>query len=102
MEVLDGILKEELNRLNKLKKEYEDKLKKLPKGSLIKKEIKKNIYYYLNYRDGKKSVFKYLGKLDKEEISRIKNNIDERRKLRNLYIHTRENIKKLKKMSNEK
>jgi hypothetical protein len=100
MEVLNGILKEELNRLRKLKKNYENKLKKIPKGSLIRKEIKRNIYYYLNYRDGGKSVFRYLGKLNKEEISKIKEKIEERRKLRKLYIQVKKNIVKMKKICN--
>ena len=102
MEILDGILKEELIRLRKLKKIYEHKLSKFPKGSLIKKEIKGHIYYYLNYRDGEKSIFKYLGKLKKEEISKIKNKIEERRKLRKLHTQTKKNIIKLKKISHEK
>lgn len=102
MEVLNGILKEELSRLKNLKRSYENKLSKFPKGSLIKKEIKGHIYYYLNFRDGKKSVFKYMGKLSKEEISQIKNKIEERRKLRKLYIQVKNNIVKLEKMSHGK
>lgn len=100
MEVLNGILKEELNRLRKLKKSYENKLKRFPKGGLIRKEIKRNIYYYLNYRDGGKSVFRYLGKLNKEEISNIKEKIEERRKLRKLYIQVKKNIVKMEKICN--
>lgn len=99
MEILNGILKEELSRLKNLKKSHENKLSKFPKGSLIKKEIKGHIYYYLNYREGEKSIFKYLGKLDKEEISQIKLKIEERRKLRKLYIQVKNNIIKLEKMS---
>ncbi|MQY75596.1 MAG: hypothetical protein E3J77_01315 [Actinobacteria bacterium] len=102
MEILNGILKEELSRLRELKKNYEHKLSEFPKGSLINKEIKGHIYHYLNYRDGKKSIFKYLGKLNKEEISQIKNKIEERRKLRKLYIQTKENIIEIEKKSHEK
>jgi len=40
MEILNGILKEELNRLKSLKNNYEHELNKLLKGSLVKKEIK--------------------------------------------------------------
>jgi hypothetical protein len=98
MEILNGILKEELSRLENLKKSYESKLSKFPKGSLIKKEIKGHIYYYLNYRERKKSIFKYLGKLDKEKISQIKLKIEERRRLRKLYIQVKNNIIKLEKM----
>lgn len=99
METLNGILIEELNRLKSLKKSYEYNLCKLPKGCLIAKEIKGHIYYYLNYREGKKSIFKYLGKLSDEDISQIKNKIEERRKLKGLYAQTKKNISKIEKMS---
>ncbi len=102
METLNGILTEELNRLKSLKKHYEDNLGNLPKGSLILKEIKGHTYYYLNYREGKKGIFKYLGKLSDEEISQIKNKIEERRKIKRLYIHTKNNIMKIGKMSHAK
>ena len=46
MEILNGILKEELNRLKSLKNNYEHELNKLLKGSLVKKEIKGQVYYY--------------------------------------------------------
>ena len=102
METLNGILTEELNRLKSLKKSYEHNLYKLPKGCLIEKEIKGHIYYYLNYRESKKSIFKYLGKLSDEEISQIKNKIEERRKIKRLHIHTKNNIMKIGKMSHAK
>jgi hypothetical protein len=102
MEILNGILNEELNRLKDLKNNYEHKLNKLLKGSLVRKEIKGQVYYYLNYRDGKKGIFKYLGKLDKEKLSKIKNEIYERRKLRKLFIKVKKDIAKLEKISHGK
>lgn len=98
MEILNGILKEELERLKKLKKSYEQKISKLPKGSLVRKEIKGHIYYYLNYREGNKGIFKYLGKLNEKEFEELKKKISERRKLRRLYIQVKRNINKLGKM----
>ena len=102
METLNGILIEELNRLKSLKNNYENNLGNLLKGCLIEKEIKGHIYYYLNYREGKKSIFKYLGKLNEKEISQIKNKIEERKKLKRLYTHTKNNIAKIEKMSHAK
>lgn len=101
MEILNGILKEELERLKKLKKSYERKISKLPKGSLVRKEIKGHIYYYLNYREGNKGIFKYLGKLNEKELEELKKKISERRKLRGLYIQVKRNINKLGKMLHE-
>lgn len=101
MEILNGVLKEELERLNKLRKSYEEKIAELPKGSLIKKNIKGNIYYYLNYRKGKKGVFEYLGKLNKEEFDKMNKKIEERRKLEKFKSQVKKDIKKIKKMINE-
>jgi hypothetical protein len=99
METLNGILAEELNRLKGLQKRYEHNLSKLPKGCLIEKVIKNQLYYYLNYREGKKSIFKYLGKLSNEDVSQIKDKIEERRKLKGLYTQTKRNISRIEKMS---
>ena len=48
----------------RLKKE----ISKLPKGSIKKRKIGNNYYFYLQYRDGKKVIQKYLGKQEPEGI----------------------------------
>lgn len=102
MEILNGVLREEFERLKNLKKHYVQEMSKLPKGSLIKKNIKGNIYYYLNYRDGKKNVFKYLGKLAKHEIIELRGKIEKRRKLWRLNIKVKKDIARLKQIIHEK
>ncbi len=64
-----------------LNNNYEKLISKLIRGSLIRKNIKGNIYYYLNYRQGYKSIFKYLGKLSSKESEALLDEIKERRKL---------------------
>jgi len=91
MKILNSVLNEELDRLNKLKKNYEKQIAKLPKGSLIEKNIKGNIYYYLNYR-------KYIGKLPGKELENLLDKIEERRKLEKLNKQIKKDIKKLEKM----
>jgi len=98
MKILNGVLNEELDRLNKLKKNYEKQIAKLPKGSLIRKNVKGNIYYYLNYRQEKKKIFKYIGKLPKKELGNLLDKIEERRKLEKLNKQVKKDIKKLEKM----
>jgi len=98
MKILNGVLNEELDRLNKLKKNYEKQIAKLPKGSLIEKNIKGNIYYYLNYRQEKKKIFKYIGKLPGKELGNLLDKIEERRKLEKLNKQVKKDIKKLEKM----
>ncbi len=102
MEIFDGIIEEELNRLKNLKRQYEHELSGYIKGCLIKKNIKGHIYYYLNYRDNKKKVFKYLGKLGESEVSDIKKKIEKRRNIKKLYSQVKMNIKRLERISNGK
>ena len=98
MKILNGVLNEELDRLNQLKKNYEKQIAKLPKGSLIRKNVKGNIYYYLNYRQEKKKIFKYIGKLPGEELGNLLGKIEERRRLKKLNKQVKKDIKKLEKM----
>ena len=59
---IKGVLKEELDNSLRMKKRYEQELAKLPKGSLVKKNIKGYQYYYLLLRDKGKVKFIYKGK----------------------------------------
>ena len=67
-----GMLKEELENSLRAREGYRVAAEKLPKGSLVRKEISGHPYYYLAYRDGKKVRFKYVGKLSKKEANRYK------------------------------
>jgi len=98
MKILNSVLNEELDRLNKLKRNYEKQIAKLPKGSLIRKNIKGNIYYYLNYRQEEKKIFEYIGKLPGKGLKNLSDKIEERRKLEKLNKQIKKDIKKLEKM----
>jgi len=89
MGVIKDLLREELANSVRLKKEYAAALQKQPGGSIIKKQIRGNAYYYLAFREGRKVRFLYKGKAIAEE---------DRRKLREskrLRLKYRELIKKL-------
>jgi len=60
--VIKSVLKEELANSLRMKKRYERELAKLPKGSLVKRNIKGNEYYYLVYRENGKFKSIYKGK----------------------------------------
>ena len=66
--VIKSVLREELANSLRMKKRYDRELEKLPKGSLVKRNIKGHEYYYLVYREnGKfKSVYKGKSVRDKE------------------------------------
>ena len=98
MKILNSILKEELNRLKKLNRQYLKQISNLPRGSLIRKKIKGHIYYYLSYWYQNKSTFKYMGKLSRKEREDLLDKIDERKKYEKLNRQVKKNIKKLEKM----
>ncbi len=75
---IKSILKEELENSLRMQKRYERELKKLPKGSLVKKEIRGHFYYYLILRVEGKVKFTYKGKNPSEDI--IKSYAEAKRK----------------------
>ena len=68
MKVLKGILKDSKEYYEKERKLLEKELFRLPKGSIKKRKIGNNYYYYLQYRERKKVIHKYLGKLAPQKI----------------------------------
>jgi hypothetical protein len=90
MGAIKGILKEELKNSLQMKKDYEKELAKLPKGSLVKKNIKGHEYYYLVLRDKGKVKFIYKGKLSKQEVEKH----EEAKKLRAKYRKLLSKVKK--------
>jgi hypothetical protein len=62
----------------KMISEYEKILLLLPKGVLVSKAIKNNLYYYQQYREGKKIISVYIGR-DSDRLAET-NSLIERRK----------------------
>lgn len=67
---IKDMLSEELQNSVQIRKDYERALNHLPKGALVRKVIGGHEYFYLAFRDGGKVRFDYLGKLDKDEVSK--------------------------------
>jgi len=97
MKVIKGVLKEELDNSLRMKKDYERELAKLPKGSLVKKNIKGHRYYYLVLRESGKVRFIYKGKVvSAEEIEKYKQAKEYRAKYRRMLSELNKQIKFLK------
>jgi hypothetical protein len=96
MKVIKSVLQEELANSLAMKKDYERELAKLPKGSLVKKQIKGHEYYYLIIREKGKVRFIYKGKLSDEEIEKYKQAKEYRAKYRRLLSQLKKQIKFLK------
>ncbi len=58
--ILSTVLQEK-QRIDYMLARYQETLSELPKGTISEKLINGNTYYYLKYRDGKKSHFKICG-----------------------------------------
>ncbi|OGS45730.1 MAG: hypothetical protein A2539_07800 [Elusimicrobia bacterium RIFOXYD2_FULL_34_15] len=97
MSVINSILKEERERLNKLINLYRNRIQKYPKGAISLKKRGKNLYTYLAYRKNKKVHFIYVGKDSTKKVKNIKKQIEQRNKYRNLLIKAKNNLKEVSK-----
>ena len=80
MSLLAQIVMEEKSRIEKMITDYETALLSLPKGALVSKTVKNNPYYYLQYREGKKTVSVYIGR-DSEKVAETKAQIERRKQI---------------------
>ena len=80
--VIKSVLREELRNSLRMKARYERELAKLPRGSLVKRNIKGHEYYYLVFREGGKVRSVYKGKAVPE---REQQKYEEAKKLRAKY-----------------
>ncbi|HNS79098.1 MAG TPA: hypothetical protein PKM17_10650 [Syntrophorhabdus sp.] len=97
MGVIKDVLKEELENSLSMKENYERELAKLPKGSLIKKQVKGYVYFYLVKRENGKVKFIYRGKkIPDSEIKRYEGAKKYRAQYRKLLSECKKQIKFLR------
>ncbi len=80
MSIVKDILKDEKERLILLRNQIEQQISSLPKGSLSKKRRNNKYFYYLAYREGRKVIFKYVGKENSSQVISLDEDIKKRRK----------------------
>lgn len=102
MDMIKGVLQEQLEYALEAKRRYNENIKELPYGSLSEKERNGKLYYYLAYRKDGKMKFDYLGKLFDEEIEEYNEKIEKRRLYKNILKNLNKEIKYLKKVLNVK
>ena len=93
MNVLKGVLEEELENSKRIKRQYGEALRKLPKGSIQEKEIRGHRYLYLVLRKDGKVKLEYIGKKENVEKNEIEKYI-KAKKLRKKYIKLRSEANK--------
>lgn len=82
--IIKGILEDELERSKRMLNTYVEKYNTLRKGSLFVRTIGGSQYCYLNYREGKKVISEYIGPIDCKEAQELKNQIEERKRVKKL------------------
>ena len=83
-ENLRAVFFDEYERNKRLLERYKKELISLPKGSIFKRKIGNKEYYYLNYREGKKVISKFLGKVESYDIEELIKNINHRKEIESL------------------
>jgi len=98
---MKGLAREELDNSIRIRDDYKKALSKLPKGSLSRKTIKGNEYYYLSYRDKSGRVqSRYLGKLSDAQLKRYREKIRRRREYSKLIKKSEKQIAFFQKVLN--
>jgi len=97
MNVIKGVLKEELKNSLRMKRGYESAIKKLPKGTIVFRLIREHKYYYLVSKKKGKLLYKYKGKLSNEEIRKYEMAKKQRAKYTKMLNQVKNQIKFLRK-----
>jgi len=83
MSLLSQIVAEEKDRIKKMISEYEQELTTLPKGTLVCKKVKGNHYFYLQFRNGKKTVSAYVGG-EADKVDELRERINRRKHIESM------------------
>ena len=83
MSVFEGVLREEIERLESNIFSYKQMLEKLPKGSIFIRKDYNSYFVYRKRREGKKIISEYLGPLDSLDAQDGINKYNEYRRIRN-------------------
>lgn len=99
MAILKSILKDSLDYYLDLERRLRARLKELPRGSILKRRIGQKDYYYLNYRNGRQVVSRYLGK---DEPKQVEKEVKERRLIKQQLREVEENLRMLDRLEKRK
>lgn len=66
MSILEGVLREELQRLESNLLAFKDKLKKLPRGTIYISKIYNASFVYRKHKEDGKVISEYIGPLNKK------------------------------------
>jgi hypothetical protein len=91
---IEELLKEELENSLRMERDYQLELAKLPRGCLVKKQIRGRFYYYVAAREKDKVRFRYIGrKMEEKDVARFREAKKYRVQYRSLLSQLRRQIK---------
>ena len=97
MSVLEGVLKEELERIERNIASYESLLAALPKGYLCEQRLKSKVYCYRKRREGNKIISEYIGPIGSPDAKKAAVDYEQRKRIeKNLRILRKEEARLLK------
>ena len=96
-DVIRSVFLDELERNKRLISRYEKEIENLPKGSIFKRKIGTSEYIYLNYREGKKVISKFIGKTEAIDLTELNEKIIHRKELQALIRKLKREQKELEK-----
>ena len=83
-DVVKAVFQDELERNGRLISRYNTELETLPKGSIFKRKIGSQEYLYLNYREGKKVISKFLGKAEEFNTDELQSQLNRQKEYKQL------------------
>lgn len=83
MSVLENVLKEELERIQRNIASYESLLASLPKGYLFEQRLKLKVYCYRKRREGDKIVSEYVGPISSPKAKKAVEDYEQRKRVQN-------------------
>jgi hypothetical protein len=94
---IKSVLREELANSLRMAQSYARELAKLPQGSMVRRRIKGQLYYYLVFREDGKFRAVYRGKqVPPAELEKFRHARDYRAKYRKLLSQVRKEIRFLR------
>lgn len=97
MSVLEGILQEEIDRLERNIKSYEEMLQKLPRGSIFVRKMGNSYFVYRKRKENGKVVSEYLGNSLDESVQKQIELSNEYKRIKNNYRVAKSELAKLRK-----
>lgn len=97
MSIYRETLLDELERNLNSQKAFQNRYDGLRKGSICKKNIRNCEYYYLKYREGKKTITEYIGPVHSIKITPIEKELEKAKSCKKTLIELKKNEIKLRK-----